>query len=149
MIPSPLAPPSGRPPAVYADGSALVQYLPGAPFGEAWAAWARDRRLVTSQVGVTELHGIAWPSGPAARDVADEVEARIEVLRFSDRALQVASHVSSALSSFVALHVGTAVAEPDVETVATYHRELAQVARLYGLAVVTPGWPDRWWESVG
>jgi len=131
---------------VYADGSALVQFLPGAPFGEDWRRWFGERRLVTNQVGITELHGIAWPLGPAARDAADDVEARVEVARLSDRALQVASHVSSALSSFVALHVGTAVAHQDVETVATYQRELAQVARLYGLAVVTPGWPERWWE---
>lgn len=141
-------PPRDGSPAVYADGSALVQYLPGAPFGEAWLEWSDERRLVTSQVGITELRGIAWPAGPAARDAADEVEGRVEVLRFSDKALQVASHVSSALSSFVALHVGTAVTHPDVETVATYHRDLAQVARLYGLGVVTPGWPARWWEAV-
>jgi hypothetical protein len=148
VIASPLVPAADARPAVYADGSALVQYLPDAPLGDVWRAWAQGRRLVTSQVGITELHGVAWPRGPQARKAADEVEARIEVLRFSDKAIQVASHVSTALSSFVALHLGTAVADPAVETVATYQLDLARVATLYQLAVFSPGWPDRWWETV-
>jgi len=147
VIPSPLAPVRDRPPASYADGSALVQCLPDGPFHEAWSQWRAGRRLVTSQVGITELHGIAWPRGPRARDVADEVEASLEVLRFTEKALEVASHVSTALSSFVALHIGTAVAHPDVDTVVTYQTDLARVAALYQLRVVTPGWPDRWWEG--
>jgi len=135
-------------PAVYVDGSALAQYLPDAPFRLTWQAWSQDRRLVTNQVGITELQGAASSRGPAAREAAAEAEARIEVLRFTDLALKTASHVSTALSSFVALHIGTAVAEPDVDTVATYQLDLARVAALYRLTVVSPGWPDRWWENV-
>ena len=147
---SPTPPPLARRgvPAVYVDGSTLVQYLPDAPFRDPWLDWSSGRRLVTSQVGITELHGIAFSRGPAARAVADEVEAAVEVLRFSDKALEAASHVSTALSSFVALHLGTAVAHPDVELVATYQGDLARVATLYRLDVVSPGWPDRWWENV-
>lgn len=133
-------------PAVYVDGSALLQCLPDAPLHDAVLAWSRGRRLVTNQVGLTELHGAAFVRGPAVRAAADEVEATVEVLRFTDQALQTAAHVSTALSSFVALHLGTAVADPDVESVATYHLDLARVAALYRLAVVSPGWPDRWWE---
>ncbi len=148
MLPTP-SPFAGRGvPAVYVDGSVLAQYLPGAPFRDTWLAWADGRRLVTNPVGVTELHGAASARGAAARQAAHEVEESIEVLRFTDGALQTASHVSTALSSFVALHIGTAVADPDVETVATYHLDLARVAALYRLAVVSPGWPDRWWENV-
>jgi hypothetical protein len=133
---------------VYVDGSALAQYLPDAPFRDTWLAWADGRRLVTNPVGVTELHGVAFSRGAAARAVAHDVEESIEVLRFTDEALETASHVSTALSSFVALHIGSAVADPDVEAVATYHLDLAQVAALYRLAVLSPGWPDRWWENV-
>jgi hypothetical protein len=132
---------------VYVDGSTLVQYLPDAPFREPWLAWSAGRRLVTSQVGITELFGIAFPRGPKARAVADEVEGSIEVLRFSDKALETATHVSTALSSFVALHLGAAVADPDVELVAPYDGDLARVASLYRLEVVSPGWPHRWWEG--
>ena len=138
-----------RAPAVYADGSALVQYLPDAPFRDPWLAWSAGRRLVTSQVGITELHGIAFSRGPASRAAADEVEASVEILRFSNKALETASHVSTALSSFIALHLGTAVSDPDVELVATYQVDLARVATLYRLDVVSPGWPDRWWEGTG
>ena len=145
VIRSPFAPAGVG--AVYVDGSALVQYLPDGPFRAPWLAWADGRRLVTSQVALTELRAVASARGPAAREVADEVEAGLEVVRFSDKALQVASHVSTALSSFVALHIGTAVAHPDVEIVATYHLDLARVAALYRLAVVSPGRPGRWWES--
>jgi len=146
LTPSPFA---GRGvPAVYVDGSALSQYLPDAPFRATWLAWVDGRRLVTNPVGVTELHGIAFARGAQARAVAHAVEQSVEVLRFTDQALQTASHVSTALSSFVALHIGTAVADPDVEVVATYQLDLARVAALYRLAVVSPGWPDRWWENV-
>ena len=143
--PPPLGSRGGR--AVYADGSALAQFLPGAAHRDAWLVWTYGRRLVTSPVGITELHGLAFPLGAAARTAADDAEAGVEVLRFSDQALRTASHVSTALSSFVALHLGTAVADPDVDTVATYDVDLARVAALYRLAVVSPGWPDRWWES--
>lgn len=145
VIASPLAPSRGG--SVYADGTALVQFLPDGPCRAAWLAWSGGRRLVTSQVGVTELRGAASSRGSAARRTADDVEASVEVRRFSDKALQVASHVSTALSSFVALHLGTAVAEPDVEIVATYDVNLARVATLYRLDVVSPGWPHRWWEG--
>ncbi len=134
-------------PATYVDGSALAQFLPGAAHRDAWLVWTYGRRLVTSPVGITELHGRAFPLGVAARAAADAAEANVEVLRFSDQALQTASHVSTALSSFVALHLGTAVAHPDVDTLATYDMDLARVATLYRLAVVSPGWPDRWWEG--
>lgn len=147
MVASPLAPASDSP-SVYADGSALVQFLPSAPFHEAWTAWAQGRRFVTSQVGVTELRRVAWPLGSDAQRVAHEVELEIGTLRFNQRALETASHVSTALPSFVALHLGAAVSHPGVEAVATYQVELARVAALYRLPVVTPGWPDRWWESV-
>lgn len=133
--------------AVYVDGSALVQYLPEGPFRTPWLDWSSGRRLVTSQVGITELHGAAFSQGPAARAVAHEVEAAVEVIRFSDKALEAASHVSTALSSFVALHLGTALAHPDVEIVATYDGDLARVATLYRLRVVSPGRPGRWWEA--
>lgn len=132
---------------VYADGSALCQYLADGPCRQAWLAWADEHQVVTSVLGITELQLLARQRGGAALDTADEVEASLEVLRFSDQALEVAGHVSSVLSSFVALHLGAAVTHPDVETVATYHTDLARVAALYRLRVVSPGWPDRWWED--
>lgn len=135
-------------PRVYVDGSALTRYLVGAPAREAWLAWVgeHEAELVTSPLGLTELRQVARPRGLQARDTARDVADRVEVARFSDQTLRKASHVSAVLPPFVALHVGAALAHPDVTAVATYDLQLARVAALYGLTVVSPGWPDRWWE---
>ena len=53
------------------------------------------------------------------------------------------------LPPFVALHIGAALAHPDVGSVATYDVQLAQVSALHGLTVVSPGWPSSWWEREG
>jgi predicted nucleic acid-binding protein len=133
---------------VYADGSALSRYLRGAPCRDAWLAWARthEGRLLTTVLGVSELRRVARPRGVQAHGVAHDVTDRLEVVRFSDQSLHAAATVSNVLPSFVALHVGAAVAHAEVGTVATYDVRLAQVAALHGLDVVSPGWPDRWWE---
>lgn len=135
-------------PRVYADGSALTRFLDGAPCGPQWREWAaeNDARLVTTPLGLSELRGVARGRGPGATAVAHDVADRIEVVRFSDQTLKKATAVAGVLEPFVALHVGAALAHPDVTAVATYDVALARVATLYGLDVVSPGWPTRWWE---
>lgn len=135
---------------VYADGTALSRFLDGAPERRAWDEFAGRRRgsLVTSVLGLTELNRVAQLMGRTARDRADAVAGQLEVLRFSDQSVRAASMVSGVMAPFVALHLGTALAHPDVRIVATYDVDLARVCVLHGLAVVSPGWPDRWWERV-
>lgn len=137
-------------PRVYVDGSALSRYLAGAPSRDAWLAWAADHedRLVTTFLGVSELRRVARPRGVEAHGVAHDVTDRVEVVRFSDQSLHAAARVATVLPSFVALHVGAAVAHAQVGAVATYDAQLAQVAVLHGLEVVSPGWPAGWWERV-
>jgi uncharacterized protein len=137
--------PSAR---VYADGSALSRYLPGAPYGSQWREWVDDHVdvLVTSPLGVSELRGIARIRGGEAPAIAADLAFRFPVARFSDQAVRKATDVAGVLPPFVALHVGTALADPDVDAVATYDVHLARVAALYGLTVVSPGREDRWWE---
>jgi predicted nucleic acid-binding protein len=134
---------------VYADGSALSRYLAGAPCQDDWLAWVvrHEAELVTSPLALTELRTIAGPRGLDARTAASEIADRLEVVRFSDQALRHATKVSGVMSAFRALHVGAAVAHPEVHAVATYDIRLAQVCVLFGLGVVSPGWPDRWWEQ--
>ncbi|MDM7830307.1 PIN domain-containing protein [Cellulomonas edaphi] len=136
------------PTRIYADGSALSRYLPGAPHGQQWTTWADEHlaRLVTSPLGITELRGIARMRGGEAPAIAADVAFRVPVARFSDQAVRKATDVSGVLLPFVALHVGIALADPDVDAVATYDVHLARVAALYGLTVVTPGRVPRWWE---
>lgn len=145
-----LAPIPPRHPRVYVDGSALSRFLDGAPEGSAWREFVARRhdQLMTSVLGVNELRRTAQLLGAAARDQADAVAGRLEVVGFSDQSLREASRVSGVMAPFVALHLGTALATPDVHIVATYDTDLARVCVLHGLAVVTPGWPDRWWERV-
>ena len=107
-----------------------------------WTAHEDERWIVIGPNGAGKTTLLQ-----VAATILYPTEGAVEVLRFSDKALEAASHVSTALSSFVALHLGTAIAYPDVALVATYHGDLARVATLYRLDVVSPGWPDRWWES--
>ncbi|MEZ0446590.1 type II toxin-antitoxin system VapC family toxin [Cellulomonas sp. ICMP 17802] len=146
--PLPAAPRTQR---VYADGSALSRYLDGAPCREQWLEWAADHEseLLTTPLGLTELRRAARPRGVEASGVAHDVEERVEVIRFSDQTLRAATKVSGVLPPFIALHIGAALAHPDVASVATYDVQLAQVSALHGLAVVSPGWPTRWWERAG
>ncbi|GIG23237.1 hypothetical protein Cch01nite_39610 [Cellulomonas chitinilytica] len=134
---------------VYADGTALVRYLVGAPCRSEWLAWTavHEADLVTTPLGVTELLRSARPRGVEAHGIAHDVAARVEVVRFSDQTLRAATHVAGVLPPFAALHVGAAVAHPDVRAVATYDLQLARVATLYALEVVSPGMPPRWWED--
>ena len=50
---------------VYADGSALAQYVGDAAWHEDWLAWAtgNEAGLVTTPLGLTELRRIALPGG--------------------------------------------------------------------------------------
>ncbi|GEL95415.1 PIN domain-containing protein [Cellulomonas composti] len=135
-------------PRVYADGSALSRYLAGAPGGDQWRAWADEHEadLVVSPLSLTELRGTARWRDRTARDVAQSVGERLELVRFSDQAILRATDVASVLPPFTALHLGTALAHRDVTTVATYEVHLARVAALHGLVVLSPGRPERWWE---
>ena len=152
VVPQPRPAPDDEVPVrrrVYADGSALARYLRGAPCGAAWLAWAavHEADLVTTPLGMTELRRTAQAGGADAHGVLHDVAARVEVVRFSDQTLRAATHVAGVLPPFGALHVGAAIAHPDVRAVATYDLQLARVATLYGLGVVSPGMPARWWED--
>lgn len=134
---------------VYVDGSALSRYLVDLPGSAEWRVWAaaHESSLVTTPLGLTELRRVADRLDSAGRARAHAVSERIAVVRFSDQTLKTAAMASTVLTPFAALHLGTAVSHPDITTVATYDGLLARVAVLYGLAVVSPGLRDRWWED--
>ena len=134
---------------IYADGAALARAVTDEPESAAWRLLATQREddLVTSPLGLTELRRIADPLGPEARAAAYELAERIVVVRFSDQSLKSAAMASSVASPFTAIHVGIAVAHPDVDTVATYDELLARLAVIYGLHVLSPGRRAGWWEE--
>ena len=139
---------------IYLDGSALVRFLPGVRYYDEWIAWVVPRlsQVATTQLGLTELRQAAelFPRESKAKafEIVEQVKARIPSIRFSDENVSVSTHAASVLKPFAALHVGAAVTHPDIDTIATYDAELARVAVLYQLTVVTPGMPDGWQNGV-
>ncbi|MCU1431326.1 MAG: hypothetical protein JWP95_431 [Actinotalea sp.] len=133
---------------IYADGSALSRALTAGQESASWLRWSAENldRLVTSPLGLTELRRVAAPLGAVARAQAHQVASRIAVVRFFDQSLRSAAMASTVLPPFQAIHLGMAVAHPDVDTVATYDPLLARVVVIYGLTVATPGRADGWWE---
>ncbi len=139
---------------IYLDGSALVRFLPGVRYYDEWVAWAVPRlaELVTTQLGLTELRQAAelYPRETKAQafEIVEQVKARVPAIRFSDANVSVSTHAAAVLKPFAALHIGAAVTHPDIDTVATYDAELARVAILYQLNVLTPGMPQGWQNTV-
>ena len=134
---------------IYADGSALSRSLATGPESASWMRWADQHRdaLVTSPLGLTELRRAADAHGALGRRKAHEIAEALTVVRFSDQSLRSAAMASTVLPPFAAIHLGIAVAHPDVEQVATYDPLLARVSVIYGLSVVSPGRQDGWWED--
>jgi len=138
---------------IYLDGSALCRFLPGVRHYEAFGAWARDHgdELVTTQLGFTELRQAAelYPRSAAERvlGIVETVRTGVAVIRFSDDNVTISSHATAVLKPFAALHVGAAVAHEKVDTIVTYDPALANVARIYDLAVVSPGLPQDWYAE--
>ena len=133
----------------YADGSALSRSLATGPEAASWLRWSDEHagEILTSPLGLTELRGAAAPLGPLERARAHEVATSVTVVRFFDQSLRSAAMVSTVLPPFGALHLGVAVAHPDVGRFATYDPLLARVADIYGLEVVAPGRPPGWYDS--
>ncbi|HEY0186613.1 MAG TPA: PIN domain-containing protein [Cellulomonas sp.] len=132
---------------VYADGSALVRYLPGGDHRDAWLGWVADHEpdLLVTSLSLSELRAAAAEQPTDVRVLALDVAARLEVVRYFDQAVKLASMSTAVLSPFGALHLGVAVSHPEVDALATYDRRLALVASIHGLRVLTPGHPPHWW----
>lgn len=132
---------------VYADGSALVRYLSREQYADDWQRWAAGHEpdLLVTSLSLSELRAAAALEPTDVRALVHEVAERLVVVRYFDQALRLASMTTGVLSPFAALHLGVAVAHPDVTVFATYDARLAQVAALHGLDIVTPGCPPNWW----
>jgi hypothetical protein len=146
---SPQSPLGSRDVRVYADGSALVRYLPGPPHAAAWQEWAAEHEpeLLVTSLSLGELRAAAAQQPTDVRLRALDVLGRLEEVRYFDQALRVASMSTAVLSPFAALHLGIAVAHPEIGGYASYDRRLVQVAAMHGLRIVSPGLPDRWWDA--
>ncbi|WP_454050128.1 hypothetical protein [Cellulomonas sp. Marseille-Q8402] len=134
---------------VYADGSALVRYLPTPDHSVDWQRWAEQHQadLLVTSLSLSELrHAVATAPAHVRARVHGVVDA-IEVVRYSDQAVGTAAMSTAVLSPFASLHLGVAVAHPEVTAFASYDRRLVAVAAMHGLEIVSPGLPDRWWDA--
>lgn len=132
---------------IYADGSALSRALTSEPESVSWLRWAQTHadQLVTSPLGLTELRRAADPLGLTARQKARDMAESLTVVRFFDRSLEFATLSAGVLPPFKAIHLGIAMAHPEVGAIATYDQLLAQVASLQKVTVIAPGRPPLWW----
>ena len=136
--------------AVYVDGSALSRFFLDVPYAAQWREWAGDRisELRRSELGATELRRVTSGLDRSARVVGDALVELVREVRFSDQALARAAMLEGQLAPFAALHFGVAVAEPDIDAIATYDPALAAACHLHRLRVVTPGRPELWWTDL-
>ena len=140
---------------IYADGSALCRFLPGVRYFDEFNDFVVPRlhELATTQLGFTELRQAAelYPRAQKAKafDVVEMVRGRVPVIRFSEHNVSVSTHAVAVLKPFAALHLGAAVAHPDIHAVLTYDAELARAAELYGLQVLSPGLAPGWHNGTG
>ncbi len=138
---------------IYVDGSALCRFLPGVRYFKEWNQWVAPvlNEVTTTQLGLTELRQAAelYPreSKDQAFEVVEIVRAKMPLIRFSDQNVTASSHVAVVLKPFASLHLGAALTHPAIDGIATYDPELAQVAYLYGLRIVSPGLPEGWHNS--
>ena len=125
----------------YVDSSAIVKLVVREPESAALRRFLRRRRpLVASGLARTEVVRAVRSLGTEALRRADEVLARFELVRITDRILAAAGALEpSELGTLDAIHLATASHfGATLQHVVTYDSRMADAARAMGLAVVAP-----------
>jgi len=127
--------------ATYLDSSAIVKLAVAEPESAALRHYLRRRSpVVSSALATTEVSRALLPLGAAAVRRGQQVLARLELVRVSDRILEEAGSVLPAeVSSLDAIHLAT-IQElgEDLARVVTYDARMAGAAAAAGLSVVAP-----------
>ncbi len=127
--------------ATYLDSSAIVKLAVSEPESAALRRYLRRRRpIVASALAKTEVVRALLPLGDAAVGRGADVLAHIDLLRVSDRVLDVARRLQPPeLRSLDAIHLATAQQlGPDLGRFVTYDDRLSRAAEAMGLTVVAP-----------
>ena len=126
----------------YLDSSAIVKLVVDEPESVALRRFLRRRRpYVTSALARTEVTRALLPLGSEAVRRGQDVLARLELIRVSDRILTAAGTLPPPeLRSLEAIHLVTAQELGDsLSRVVTYDNRLAAAASSMGWRVVAPG----------
>jgi len=126
---------------IYLDSSAIVKLVVREAESAALIRYLRRRRpLVSSALARTEVARSLLPLGVAAGQRAEDVLARIELIRLNDRVLTTAGAILPPdVRSLDAIHLATAkLLGPELKRLVTYDARMASAARALGLVVVAP-----------
>ena len=127
--------------ATYLDSSAIVKLVVAEPESRALRAHLRRRRpLVSSALARTEVVRALLPAGAIAMSRGREVLRRLDLVRISDRVLDMAGTLEPAqVRSLDAIHLATAqLLGEDLSQVITYDDRMADAARSLGLKTTAP-----------
>jgi uncharacterized protein len=127
--------------AVYLDSSAIVKLAVAEPESAALRRYLRRRRpLVSSVLARAEVARALLPLGEPAVRRGQEVLARLELIRISDRILAAAgSLLPTELRTLDAIHLATArQLGGDLARLITYDERLRTAAAAKGRAASTP-----------
>lgn len=127
--------------ATYLDSSAIVKLAVSEAESGVLRGYLRRRRpLVSSALARTEVGRALLPFGVDAVRRGGQVLARIDLVRMSDRILEVAAQLQPAeLRSLDAIHLATAQQlGADLARIVTYDERMSTAARSLGLTVLAP-----------
>jgi predicted nucleic acid-binding protein len=128
--------------AVYLDSSAIVKLAVAEPESAALRAYLRRRRpLVSSALSRTEVARALLPLGRDAVQRGGQVLRRLELVRVSDRILELAGMLlPPELRSLDAIHLGTAQQlGASLSRLVTYDERMAAAGDAMGWPVESPG----------
>jgi predicted nucleic acid-binding protein len=126
---------------VYLDSSAIVKLAIQEPESTALRAYLRRRRpLVSSSLARAEVARSLAPLGVAAVRRGQDVLARVDLIRVSERILIAAGSIQPAeLRTLDAIHLATVQQiESDLSRIVTYDDRMAAGARLAGWSTIAP-----------
>ena len=127
--------------ATYLDSSALVKLAVEEAESNALRQYLRRRRpLVSSALARTEVLRALLPEGDEAIARGRAVLGGVELIRISNRVLNVAAVLAPAeVRSLDAIHLATArQLETDLGRVVTYDERMLDAAKCLGMKTATP-----------
>lgn len=127
--------------ATYLDSSAIVKLVVAEPESAALRRYLRRRRpLVSSSLALAEVGRALLPLGDQVVKRRQEIFARLELIRVSDRILGAAAALSPPeLRTLDAIHLATAQQlGSDLARVVTYDERLRAAATAIGCRVAAP-----------